>query len=257
MKTTNIYVLIDPITDKVRYVGKTNKPPRRYKAHLNRARNHQTHKKNWIDYLRKKNKKPIIKVIDKVPVDEWIFWEKYWISQFRAWGFNLVNHMGGGQGTLFGNKTSFKPGHTPWSKGTANTKFCRECEEEFKVPPSLEDSRKHCSQECYAKYQRRNKNKGNFSKGHEPWNKGKSGYKTSSRKKVYQYYGSTGEFIKEWESAIEASNNLNINRESIGNCCRNESKTAGGFQWSYKRKDKLSPVKYNSKTNTKIKNELK
>ena len=32
MESTNIYVLIDPITDKIRYVGKANNIKQRYKA---------------------------------------------------------------------------------------------------------------------------------------------------------------------------------------------------------------------------------
>ena len=68
MKTTNIYILICPITNKVRYVGKANNISQRYKAHLNRARKHQVHKKNWILSLKKQGLKPIIEVIDVVPV---------------------------------------------------------------------------------------------------------------------------------------------------------------------------------------------
>lgn len=114
METTNIYVLIDPRTNEVRYVGKANRVDERYKAHLNRARKHQIHKKNWIEALRKDGLKPIIKVIDVVPIDEWRYWERFWISQMRQWGFNLVNHTDGGDGTTNGNETSFKKGHKVW-----------------------------------------------------------------------------------------------------------------------------------------------
>ncbi len=114
MVTTNIYILIDPITNKVRYVGKANNISQRYRAHLNRARKHQIHKKNWIESLKREGLKPIIEVIDEVPINEWIFWETYWISQFKAWGFDLINYTNGGDGCTFGNQTSFKKGHTVW-----------------------------------------------------------------------------------------------------------------------------------------------
>lgn len=110
METTNIYVLIDPITNMVRYVGKANDVSQRYKAHLNRARKHQTHKKNWIEKLKKKGLKPIIQVIDIVPIEEWVFWEIYWISQMKTWGFDLINYTNGGDGCTFSNQTSFKKG---------------------------------------------------------------------------------------------------------------------------------------------------
>ena len=54
MEVTFIYILIDPITNQVRYVGKTNNISQRYKAHLNRARKHQIHKANWIKSLKRK-----------------------------------------------------------------------------------------------------------------------------------------------------------------------------------------------------------
>jgi hypothetical protein len=110
MGTTNIYILIDPITNMVRYVGKANDVSQRYKAHLNRARKHQVHKKNWIEKLKKQGLKPIIEVIDIVPIEDWIFWETYWISQMKTWGFDLINYTNGGDGCTFANQTSFKKG---------------------------------------------------------------------------------------------------------------------------------------------------
>lgn len=114
METTNIYVLIDPRTDKVRYVGKANNVSQRYKAHLNRARKHQIHKANWIKQLRVLGLKPIVEVIDVVPINEWTYWETYWIAQMKAWGFDLLNYTLGGDGATFANQTSFKKGHKSW-----------------------------------------------------------------------------------------------------------------------------------------------
>ena len=117
METTNIYILIDPENQQVRYVGKANNISERYKAHLNRARKHQIHKLNWINSLRKKGLKPIIEVIDIVPINDWVFWETYWIAQFKAWGFKLINYTNGGDGATFGNQTSFKKGNIPHNLG--------------------------------------------------------------------------------------------------------------------------------------------
>lgn len=110
METTNIYTLTDPRTNEIRYVGKANNISQRYQAHLNRARDHQTHKRNWVNSLRKLGLKPIIDVIDIVPIEDWVFWETYWINQIKSWGFKLTNNTDGGDGCTFGNKTSFKKG---------------------------------------------------------------------------------------------------------------------------------------------------
>ena len=107
---TYIYTLKDPISNEIRYVGKSNNPKQRFKAHLNKCRKHQKHKSNWIEKLKKLGLKPIFEIINTVPIDEWKFWEKYWISQMKTWGFNLINYTEGGDGCTFSNQTSFKKG---------------------------------------------------------------------------------------------------------------------------------------------------
>jgi hypothetical protein len=39
-----------------------------------------------------------LEVIDKIPSNEWKFWEKHYISLFKSWGFNLMNKNNGGNG---------------------------------------------------------------------------------------------------------------------------------------------------------------
>ena len=95
-------------------VCKANNVSQRYKAHLNRARKHQTHKWNWIQQLKREGLRPIIEVIDVVPIEEWQYWETYWINQMKQWGFDLVNYTSGGDGCTFENQTSFKRGHKSW-----------------------------------------------------------------------------------------------------------------------------------------------
>ena len=256
MKTTNIYILICPITNKVRYVGKANNISQRYKAHLNRARKHQVHKKNWILSLKKQGLKPIIEVIDVVPVEEWIFWETYWISQFKTWGFILLNYTNGGDGCTFANQTSFKKGHKNWND--TNTFInCNQCGKQFKISPIRIKTKKYCSKECYALSKKgiSVSKETQFKKGQSAWNKGKN-IKTKKDKNVYQYSGITGEFIKKWNTAKEAGLELNINIEGIGQACRGKAKTAGGYSWSY---DELinNPVKFANKANKCSFNNLK
>jgi len=110
-KLTFIYVLIDPRSNQVRYVGKTDNLKKRYNHHL--IYNGKSHKTSWIKNLKNENKKPIIEVIDEVPITEWKFWERYWISQIRAWGFELVNNTEGGEGFASGK---LNPAHLPHVK---------------------------------------------------------------------------------------------------------------------------------------------
>lgn len=92
-----IYYLSDPITNQVRYVGKANNIKKRLYCHLSKNNLIKpTHKNNWINSLLRENIKPLIEVIDEVPLSEWEFWEKYWISQFKTWDFDLTNKTDGG-----------------------------------------------------------------------------------------------------------------------------------------------------------------
>lgn len=54
----------------------------------------------------------------------------------------------------------------------------------------------------------------------------------ASIKKVYQY-NIDGDFIKVWDSVIDASKELNISSSGISNNCRGLSKKSNGFIWSY------------------------
>ena len=61
---------------------------------------------------------------------------------------------------------------------------------------------------------------------------GVSGSKHPNAKEIYQF-DKNNNLIKKWPCIKEASTALNINRCCIQDCCRNRSKTAGGFIWKY------------------------
>lgn len=96
-----IYTISDPITNSVRYIGKTIDIKNRLRDHIKRSKNNKTHKDKWISSLIKQGHKPVILILDIVNKEDWIFWEKFYISLFKGWGFNLVNHTEGGDGGSF------------------------------------------------------------------------------------------------------------------------------------------------------------
>lgn len=242
-----IYTLSDPKTSEIRYVGKTTNPKQRRHNHSNKARDQGTHKRNWIESLRRQGLKPIFEIIDVV-IDNWQFWEQYWIQQCKAWGFKLTNHTIGGDGLSIGNNTTFKKGQIPWNKGTANTKICVICNNEFNRPPS--NKQRTCSVKCSLKIKKSSAT--TFQPNHNAWNKGKSGYSTAKkgrkitdlvllnklrsnaigntnrRKKVYQYT-INNILINTYDSITDAKEITKIS--SIGNCVTGRSKTAGGYIW--------------------------
>lgn len=53
-------------------------------------------------------------------------------------------------------------------------------------------------------------------------------------KKVYQFT-KNGEFIREWEYMSQATKELRINKANIGEVCKGNRKSAGGFVWKYEK----------------------
>lgn len=97
-----IYVLIDPITKEVRYVGITTKLLRvRLANHIYDAKKLKNHRAKWINSLLKKGLKPEILSIDSTnSIEEAFEKEKFYISSFKAYNINLVNETEGGEGAL-------------------------------------------------------------------------------------------------------------------------------------------------------------
>lgn len=207
---TNIYALVDPRDDKIRYVGKANDVNQRLKNHLNPARYRPTHKFNWIRKLRKLGLKPYLIILDEVENEDWKFWEKWWLAMCKSWGFDLVNYTEGGDGLTYGNQTSFKKGHIPWNNGTAKPKI-------------LKGNRGKTEENI----------KNQFKKNHLPWNKTKKGYSTTKRKPILQF-SLDDVFIQEFSSCKEAAEKFNCGAENIRNAIVGRSKTAKGFIWKYK-----------------------
>lgn len=102
---TYIYSLSDPFTGQVRYIGKADDLRVRFNNHVSLKGKESTKKSAWIKSLIKKGAKPIIEIVDIVDKAEWKFWEQFYISLFKSWGFRLVNSTDGGEG-LVGYKTS-------------------------------------------------------------------------------------------------------------------------------------------------------
>jgi hypothetical protein len=246
--TTYIYTLSDPRTKEVRYVGKTVNPKQRRHNHSNVARDKGTHKRNWINQLKQNNLCPIFEIIDEVE-ENWKFWEKYWIQQFKAWGFSLTNATLGGDGLEVSNQTSFKKGQIPWNKGKGATKICSICKSEF-----LSRFKKAtCSKFCEKEYRKDRQSSTTFKVGTVAWNKGKTGYSTTKkgqkvseitreklrnlaignthRRKQVKQYTKDMKLLNTFESITQAKQLTGI--KAIGNVLTGRCKTAGGFIWQF------------------------
>lgn len=94
-----IYVLVDPRTDGVRYVGVTFRGKARFREHLSRAvTGGQTHRDCWIRSLISIGERPVYRTIERGQGAGWQDAERAWIARYRE-SVDLVNHTDGGDGT--------------------------------------------------------------------------------------------------------------------------------------------------------------
>lgn len=106
LETTFIYTLEHPITNEIRYIGKTSNPKKRLRDHINVNKNN-TYKEQWVNGLKSKNLLPILNILDVVPLCDWEFWEIFYIDLFKSWNFRLTNIATGG-GSNMTNETKLK-----------------------------------------------------------------------------------------------------------------------------------------------------
>ena len=96
---TSIYALIDPRTNLVRYVGKSQNPATRLRRHIHEAnKGNTTHKCCWIASLLHLNLKPILSILEVCEHAVWKEREIYWIAFYRELGADLTNCKDGGDG---------------------------------------------------------------------------------------------------------------------------------------------------------------
>jgi len=92
-KPVYIYVLIDPLTNQCRYVGKTVNIKNRFKDHC--KDNSKSKKQSWLKSILPL--KPEMLIIEET--QNWIEAEQFWIAYLRYLGSNLTNLAKGGEGS--------------------------------------------------------------------------------------------------------------------------------------------------------------
>lgn len=162
--------------------------------------------------------------IDEVIDDEWKFWEKYYISLFKSWGFMLSNQNDGGGGAtrytieqcekISKRKLGMKYHMSKESKKSKSEKLTglkRSEETKQKISTAKQ------GHECYSNPSRSEKLR-----------------KNSSLKKEITQYSLTGEKIQTFSSANEAGRYINKSGNQIADCASGRQKTAFGYIWKYR-----------------------
>lgn len=92
-----IYGLVDPLTDEIRYIGKTVRPKERLQNHMNEKSN--CHRSHWLQSLKAQGLRPSMVLIEEVcGAWPWQESERHWIAYGRRHGWPLTNNTSGGDG---------------------------------------------------------------------------------------------------------------------------------------------------------------
>jgi hypothetical protein len=216
---TYIYSLIDPETNEIRYIGKSNNPKNRLVDHIRKSKYSNVYKNRWISKLKEKNLSPIMNIIESVCNDMWSEREKYWIKYYKDMGCKLTNLTDGGDGGNFGNDVNKKI-----SEKLKGRKFTPETlklmSESAKKRIISDEGRKTLSE-----YRKGSKN--------SMFGKKQTNFCIESKYKPVTQLTLDGEVIKTWKSLKEVSEYLLINRNSIRMVCNGQRKTAGGYKWKF------------------------
>jgi hypothetical protein len=98
-KESSIYLLADPVSGEICYVGKTTQRPIvRFRRHL--TDKDKNNRMSWIRSLALRGLRPCLVVVQRVPSATAAEAERYWIAYFRACGCPLTNMTDGGDGVL-------------------------------------------------------------------------------------------------------------------------------------------------------------
>lgn len=85
-----IYSLSCPVTNEIKYIGQTINLDLRFKEHCSSS---TPGNKKWIKELKANNLKPMMEVVEEIEgsKNDLLLAERFWITQFKCWGFNLNN----------------------------------------------------------------------------------------------------------------------------------------------------------------------
>jgi len=238
--TVFIYVLIDPTTEKIRYVGKTkNLPKTRLSGHITEAKKlyNNTHKSRWIRKLLKQNLKPEIEIIDEIPKYEYELWEEFYIKLLKSFGAPLVNSDETGRGNT-NAKHNFKKHIDDISKNVVQYdmkgNFIGEYESMREAERKTGIDHGAISRSCIGEYNHTGefvfKFKNSNIEGVFPVTKGNPDSKPVVEVDRF------GHIINEYDSIMDASRKTGLVHYNLSRVCNNKNKSIKGRIFKFKNK---------------------
>lgn len=237
-------------SDKV-YIGVTKKSiDKRLSEHIQESkkraaeRKKTTYKNNWINSKIAKGLDIEIHQIDFVPLSEFAFWERHYISLFKSWGFTLMNLTDGGEG-IFGYKFDEE---SKLKISRSKSMDVYEVDENCNIVNHFESTADaaifYGINKSAIQRNLSGKNKSCHSKVFTynveslDSNEIKSIFDTmkSRHKRGVLQYDKDWNLISEYDSIFSAAKTVGVKNDSkIGEACLNKNKTCYGYRWAFKQ----------------------
>jgi hypothetical protein len=159
-------------------------------------------------------------IIDVVKEEEWLFWEKHYISLFKSWGYILENKNNGGGGRHIMNdkekqyRSKLYIGRVSPMKGKKQSEYNKQRMKEIHL------GKNYHTKEGLLKISKIQKERN----------------RTEESKKKYKKVGQfdiNGNLIKIWDSLKEPTLYYSIPNGNISMCCRGLCKTIKGYVWKF------------------------
>ena len=159
-----------------------------------------------------------MEVIDEVNLEMWEFWEQYYISLFKSWGFNLVNSTDGGGGSY-------------------------NCSLETREKLRIASTGRKQSPAAIAKTAAANRGRKNTEECKQKISKKLKGRKVpkdvlerraKAQSKPIIQFDLEGNKIKEYPSVVSAKNDISPKNNGLSDCLKGKTKTWCGYKWKYK-----------------------
>lgn len=227
-KTVFIYALLDPDILDVRYVGKSNNPKKRLGRHIYNAKTRYDepdalHVERWVKKLLDKGKRPVLKILEEVPLSEWEEAEMRHIAQYEY----LTNIAKGGNGPYSVSDETRKK----ISLANKGRKFSEETLRKRSIAlrgiPRTEKQLKALREKC-----------AHFGSDNPRYGKPcppqvKEAASKANSKPILQYT-LNGEFVREWPSISSAAKEVDGKSPQFIKVLKGKWKYYKGFVWRYK-----------------------
>lgn len=227
MRTIQIYVLKDPISLDIKYIGKTICDlQKRLNGHLQDSKKFNHKCATWIKSLKAQGLKPLIELLEEVPLTQGNVREIYWIAYYTSYGIDLKNQTLGGDGASQGlprSKEACLKTSITLKKRYDSGEIVFSEERKRKISNAL----KHKIVSNITRQKLREINLGK---------KASEKSKLKKSKIVYQYDKELN-FITEYNSITAAAKAIDGTKGNISNCIYgyNRMKSYKGYVWKYEK----------------------